>query len=139
MSARDLFEAGRVDEALLTLQIEVRERPEDLNLRVFLFELLVIHGLWERAMGQLEVMTSMEPKAVAFSRLYQPVLKAEMSRKGFFKDDEVPVVFGEPEPWMAQVLHGNGLLAKGQPELAIKVLEQAFGASPRFQDRKSVV
>jgi type VI secretion system protein ImpE len=131
MKAQDLFDAGQVEEALKSLQDEVRQRPGDLDLRVFLFELLAVAGQWERALTQLDVLTSMEPKAVAFARLYQPVVRAEILRAQIAAGGAAPVIFGEPEPWMAEALHGNALLAKGQASPAGQVLQAALNSSPK--------
>jgi type VI secretion system protein ImpE len=131
MKAQELFDAGQVGEALRSLQDEVRQRPGDLDLRVFLFELLAVAGQWERALTQLDVLTSMEPKAVAFARLYQPLARAEILRAQIAAGGAAPVIFGEPELWMAEALHGNALLAKGQVAAAGQALQSALNASPK--------
>ena len=41
--------------ALALLQEQVRARPADAALRVFLFQLLCVRGQWERALNQLKV------------------------------------------------------------------------------------
>ena len=47
MQADELVKAGRLDEALAALQQQVRDRPADAKLRVFLFQLLAVMGRWE--------------------------------------------------------------------------------------------
>ena len=50
-SAEACLREGRLDEALETLQADIRRRPQDKALRVFLFQLLAVNGAWERALA----------------------------------------------------------------------------------------
>ena len=54
MSAEENVRAGRLEQALADLQSEIRKRPGDGKLRVFLFQLLAVTGQRERAFDQLE-------------------------------------------------------------------------------------
>ena len=46
MNAQELLQQAKVAEALAALQNEVRAKPNDSKLRVFLFQLLAITGQW---------------------------------------------------------------------------------------------
>jgi len=46
--------------ALARLQDDVRARPADAKLRVFLFQLLCVLGQWERALNQLKVASELD-------------------------------------------------------------------------------
>src|SRR5262245_55972214 len=130
MNADEHMRAGRVEEALQVLQEEVRSRPEDPKLRTFLFQLLAVMGQWDRAGTQLKLVADLEPSALLFSRVYQPLLQAELMRQDIFAGKTKPVIFGEPEPWMAAVLHGNTLAANGEYPAAQKCLQEALDAAP---------
>ena len=52
--AETALREGRLDEALEALQADIRKKPQDKALRVFLFQLLAVNGAWERALRQLE-------------------------------------------------------------------------------------
>ncbi|MBS1173150.1 MAG: impE, partial [Proteobacteria bacterium] len=54
LSAEDHLRAGDPAAALKLLQDQVRARPGDAKLRVFLFQLLCVLGQWERALNQLD-------------------------------------------------------------------------------------
>ena len=58
MTAKELFQAGRIDEAIETLGIELRSNPTDAQRRTFLFELLCFAGNYDRAEKQLDVLGS---------------------------------------------------------------------------------
>ena len=45
-SAESALRDGRLDEALAMLQVDVRKKPQDKALRVFLFQLLAVNGAW---------------------------------------------------------------------------------------------
>ena len=49
MHAEDLFQAGRLSDAIDALSAELRDRPLDARSRSFLFELLAFAGRHDRA------------------------------------------------------------------------------------------
>ncbi len=55
-TARELFDAGKLNQAIEALGAELREHPTDSQRRTFLFELLCFAGNWDRADKQLDVL-----------------------------------------------------------------------------------
>ena len=49
MTARELFQAGKLSEAITKLSAELRDNPTDVGRRTFLFELLCFAGEYDRA------------------------------------------------------------------------------------------
>jgi type VI secretion system protein ImpE len=49
MNSRELYQAGRLDEAVQALGSELRNDPTDTKRRTFLFELLCFTGEYDRA------------------------------------------------------------------------------------------
>ena len=68
--AEQSLKGGDPVAALAQLQEQVRARPADPKLRVFLFQLLCVLGQWERALNQLNVASSLDPEAVAMAQTY---------------------------------------------------------------------
>ena len=72
MSIADAAESslrhGDVAAALAQLQEQIREKPANAKLRVFLFQLLCVRGEWERALNQLKVASGLDPAALAMLR-----------------------------------------------------------------------
>ncbi|HEY3853915.1 MAG TPA: type VI secretion system accessory protein TagJ [Verrucomicrobiae bacterium] len=130
MQAEDQLRAGRVQEALQTLQEQVRQQPGDVQLRVFLFQLLSVLGQWDRVLTQLKVLGDLDHQALLVSRVYEHVVRAELLRREIFVGKSSPVIFGEPEPWMASLLHGNELAARGDFTAAQECLQEALDAAP---------
>jgi type VI secretion system protein ImpE len=130
MNAQDLARAGRLSESLLQLQEEVRAAPGDEKLRVFLFQLLVVLGKWDRAINQLKVLDGMSAEASMLARIFEPVVHCEMLRVEIFAGKRTPVIFGEPEEWMGLLIKANELTAAGQPGAAAELRARAFEAAP---------
>ncbi|MEN6601313.1 MAG: virulence protein SciE type, partial [Bryobacteraceae bacterium] len=63
MTAKDLFQAGRLEEAVRALGIELRNDPTDQKRRTFLFELLCFDGEYDRAEKQLDILADASKEA----------------------------------------------------------------------------
>ncbi len=98
--------------ALPQLQEAVRANPADAKLRIFLFQLLSVLGQWERALNQLNVAAELDPVALAMAQMYREALHCEVLREQVFEGKKSPVVFGEPEQWLALLI--ESLLLNGQ-------------------------
>ena len=104
MSAVDAIRAGRIEDALLILQKEVRQHPAEQKHRVFLFQLLVVMGQWDRALVQLNVAGELDVANLHMVHAYREALQCEALRQAIFEGRHTPLVFGEPEPWIARMV-----------------------------------
>jgi type VI secretion system protein ImpE len=109
--ARELVRAGDPAAALAALQDQVRKDPANAKLRVFLFQLLCVLGQWERAANQLDVAAELDPITLAMAQMYREALKCERLRAEVFAGRKSPLVFGEPEEWLALLV--EALLVTG--------------------------
>ena len=114
MNTEELVHAGKLEEALASLQEKVRNSPGDARLRVFLFQLLCVMGSWERALTQLQVLAEMDSGSMLLAQIFWPVLHCEALRLEVFSGSRTPVIFGEPEEWMGWLVQADQLLAKGE-------------------------
>ena len=114
MQAEALLRAGHVDEALKELQAAVRASSADGRLRLFLAQLLMVQGAWQRALGQLQVAAQLLPESVPMAHAYRLLIVAEMTRSAVFAGDSTPAVLGEPEAWLARLIDAVGALGRGQ-------------------------
>ena len=121
---------GDVAAALKLLQDEVRSRPTDAKLRIFLFQLLSVTGQWERALNQLNVAATLDPSALAMAQMYREALRCELLRAEVFAGKRSPMVFGEPEQWLALLIESLLLGGRGQAAQAQKLRGEAFDAAP---------
>lgn len=130
MSAHDFLREGQPTEALAALQQEIRANPADAKLRVFLFQLLAVEGQWERAQTQLSVVKDMDAAAVPMAQAYREAIRCELLRQQIFAGKRQPLVFGEPQQWIALLLESLKRLAAGEHEPAQRLRDQAFEEAP---------
>jgi type VI secretion system protein ImpE len=91
MSPRELFQAGKLNEAIEALGAEVRDNPTDARRRTFLFELLCFKGDYARAEKHLNVLADASPDSRVGAVLYFSALHAERLRQDLFERKEYPV------------------------------------------------
>jgi type VI secretion system protein ImpE len=94
MSARELFQAGKLNEAVQALGVEVRDNPTDVRRRTFLFELLCFQGEYDRAEKHLNVLADATPDARMGAVLYFSALHAERVRLDTFQKKDYPPIAG---------------------------------------------
>ena len=133
INAEQSLRDGDPAAALQSLQEQVRAHPNDAKLRIFLFQLLSVLGQWERAMTQLNVAAELDPAALAMAQMYREALHCEALRAQVFEGKKSPMVFGEPEIWLAllieALLHtGRGEHSQSQ-QLSRQALEDAAPSS----------
>jgi type VI secretion system protein ImpE len=116
--------------ALAQLQEQVRAKPGDAKLRVFLFQLLCVLGQWERALNQLKVASSLDPAALAMAQTYGDAVQCEAVRDGVFAGTRSPLVFGEPEGWLALLIESLLRAGRGDEEQSRHLRSRAFEDAP---------
>jgi type VI secretion system protein ImpE len=130
MSAREALRDGDLHRALGILQNEVRASPDDPRHRIFLFQLLSVIGQWDRALTQLGVIRDLDAGSVPMSRTYQEVIRCEILRRGVFAGERSPMILGDPEPWMAQLVEALRISKQGDADAPQKLRDQALEEAP---------
>lgn len=130
-SPEELLAAGDPSAALQALQKKVREHPSEAKLRVFLFQLLSVLGQWERALTQLNVTAELDAAALAMAQMYREALHCEVLRAQVFAGKRSPLLFGEPEQWLALLIE-SGLVVGQRGDLAAarRLRDEAFELAP---------
>jgi len=129
-TAEELFRAGQLAACLAELQSEVRRRPEDTKLRVFLAQLLMITGEWDRALNQLAVAAELDAGALPMKHTYTAAIQCERLRAGVFAGERSPLVLGEPPQWIASMLESLRLQAQGRSSEASEMRARGLDAAP---------
>lgn len=130
MSAEDRLREGQLDEALAELQQQVKREPDKAKHRTFLFQLLTVLGQWERAATQLTVAGELDPTALPMVQTYREALRCEALRREIFAGRRSPLVFGDPQRWLALLIEALQLSAAGEHARAAAVRQEAFDAAP---------
>jgi type VI secretion system protein ImpE len=140
MTARDLLNAGQLDDAVRTLTQEVKAKPADTSQRVFLFELLCFQGDFDRALKQLDVIAAQGsgPDTDLAVQVYRDLIAAERMRHQVFHDGALPKFFLSPPPYADHYVVMVKKLATSPAEAAglLAEAEEKFpAATGTFGDR----
>lgn len=128
--SRELFRAGKLGECLTALQGEVRRAPADAKLRIFLAQLLMLTGDWERAVNQLTVAAELDAEALPMKHTYAAAIQCERLRAAVFAGEKLPLILGDPPPWIAPLLQALPALARGQAQEAAALRARALEDAP---------
>ncbi len=130
MSSQEHLRAGDLDQALTDLQDEIRNDPSNPKLRTYLFQLLAVMGQWERALTQLNVVGDMDSSTLMMVQAYRSALEAEPLRTSIFAGNHTPLVFGEPEGWLAELSEALRLDKDGNLDQAQQLRDKALEDAP---------
>lgn len=126
MIAETLLQNGDPKAAQEALQEEVKKQPADSKLRVFLFQLMAVNGQWKRAQAQLEIAGQLDSEAEPMVMAYKDVINCELHREAVFEGKSKPLIFGEPEEWVAMLVEAQQAFARGEMDLFAELNGQAF-------------
>jgi type VI secretion system protein ImpE len=129
-AAEDSLRKGDLVTALKQLQEQIRARPADAKLRIFLFQMLAAMGQWERGLDQLNMAAQLDPGALAMAQMYREALRCELLRAQVFAGKHSPMVLGEPERWLALLIESTRLAGRGQAAQAAVLRASAFDSAP---------
>ena len=115
---------------LAELQARIREEPQRVDLRIFLFQVYCLLGAWAKAGVQLKVIEELDAEALPMVQTYRTALSCELLRRGVFAGTRTPLVLGDPRDWLAWLLEANRLLALGHVEPAQQWRDKAMAAAP---------
>jgi type VI secretion system protein ImpE len=129
-AAERCLKEGDPAAALARLQDDVRARPSDAKLRVFLFQLLCVLGQWERALTQLKVASELDPLALAMAQMYGDAVRCEAVRDEVFEGRKSPMILGEPDQWLALLIESRLRAGLGDAAQSEDLRQRAFDEAP---------
>lgn len=135
MTSAELVHSGRLEEALAALHDEVRSKPEDTRLRIFLFQLNCVLGRLDKALNQLQAIASLDADTMLLAQIFRPVIACELLRREVFAGERTPLLFGEPMDWVGLLVQANQLVARGEFQAAAELRGRAFEAAPASPGR----
>ncbi|TCO78103.1 type VI secretion system protein ImpE [Plasticicumulans lactativorans] len=134
MSVEERLREGNTEQALAELQAQVRKEPGSVRWRILLFQLLAVHGQWDRALNQLQVVGELDGTAMPMVQTYREALRCEVLRREVFAGRRAPLVFGDPAPWLAWLIEALAQDATA-PAAAQALRAQAFEQAPASTGR----
>jgi type VI secretion system protein ImpE len=130
MPAEPVLRDANVESALHDLTQEVRRKPADSKLRVYLFQLLCVQGQWDRALTQLNTAAELDPLTLVMAQMYREALQCEVFREDVFAGKRLPLVFGEPPEWIGGMIEALRLTGSGEQAAAADLRAHALEAAP---------
>jgi type VI secretion system protein ImpE len=135
MDAEQLIKAADTQAALKALSDQIRAKPADVKLRVFLTQLLCVVGQWERALNQLTVAAELDALAVPMKQVYGEAIRCEGLRADVFAGKRTPMIFGEPDEWLALLIESLLRAGRGEADAAEQLRLRAFDQAPATPGR----
>ena len=129
-AAEAAIRAGDPKAALASLTTAVKAAPANPKLRIFLAQLLCVLGQWERAHTQLNVVADMDSEAGPMREMVGHALRCELLRAAVFSGKRSPMVFGQPDEWLAMLIESLLQSGQGKSEMADQLASRAFDAAP---------
>ncbi len=128
MTAKELFQAGKLGEAIQALGVELRANPADAKRRTFLFELLCFAGEYDRAERQLDILADTSKEAGMGSLIYRSALHAERMRGAMFANKTYPL--DSDPPAVGGTLNGEPFetIEDGDPRIGARLEVFAAGS-----------
>ncbi|HEV2864860.1 MAG TPA: type VI secretion system accessory protein TagJ [Pyrinomonadaceae bacterium] len=123
--ARELLKEGRLADAIEAVTRDVKAQPSDETRRMFLFELLLFAGQWERAQKQLDAAAGRDAQSEAGAQVYRNNLNAMRARERLWDEGLVPHFISEPPQEVKLHLAAIGEWRAGRPGEARKLLAEA--------------
>ena len=108
----------------------MRARPAYFKLRGFLAELGCVLEKWERARNQLSVAAGLDAVAVPMQQVYGDAIRCEGLLRAVFAGERTPMVFGQPDAWLACLLESMLRAGRGEDAAAESLRQQAFEEAP---------
>ncbi len=133
MNASELFQAGRLGEAIAAATDQVKRNPTDASRRGLLAELLCFAGELEKADRQLDALGELDPQSVLGITMFRQLIRAEQARRQFFTEGRVPELLDQPGERLELHLAASIRIREGQQGEAAALLARAEELRPRSQ------
>jgi type VI secretion system protein ImpE len=116
--------------ALSQLTDEIRQKPSDFKKRVYLVQLLCVLGQWSRALNQLTVAAELDALAIPMKQVYSDAIQGEGLRVEVFSGKRSPMLFGQPDEWIALLIESLMQGGQGASALSESLRSRAFENAP---------
>jgi type VI secretion system protein ImpE len=129
MEAEALLQSGDIAGARASLAALLRREPGNPKARQFFWQLVALHGEWEKAGSQLQALATAEPKAMMMAGVYNQALAAMLVREAVWAGRERPQSIVGTEPWVEGLLDSLHATTVQAPDAEARVAA-ALDAAP---------
>lgn len=127
MTPGQLFQAGKLRDALTAALEVVKKKPTDTDARGQLIELLFFVGDLERADKHLETIGQQDVNAQVGVSLLRQLVRAETARQQFYREGRLPEFLSEPSDALKLHLEASIAVREGNLAVAAAKLAEAEG------------
>ena len=117
MTARELFDAAKLNDAIAAALEDVKKAPTDTGKRGFLAELLCFAGDLERADKQLDALGHQDPQVMVGVSLFRQLIRAEQARQQFYTEGRLPEFLNQEVTPTCAPSRSRAVLAQGARRL----------------------
>lgn len=121
----DLFQSGKLTDALAAATNAVRNKPTDVGARSLLCELLCFCGEFDRAEKQLDATLQTDPQTMAGVSLLKHLIRSELGRREVYRQGRVPEFLTIPTEAQKKRLEALLCLRNGQSADAARLVSEA--------------
>lgn len=132
-TVKELLDAGRLQAAIDEQTSRVKAQPADVQQRIFLFELLLFAGDWDRAERQADAIAHQSMEAGLGVQVYRNNIKCERDRSRLFSGGLRPNFIADPPAYVALHLDAINRLREGNLVEARETLARAEEERPAFE------
>lgn len=133
-AADELIKAGNLAQAKVEILETVKRAPQDQGARMYLFQLLLVTGEWEKALIHLRALAQISAEAQMLATVYNGLIETEKSRTLAYAGKlDVPFLISKPA-WSDDFTASFKLIGKGEIDeglnrraLALEVAAEAPG------------
>lgn len=130
MTPSELFQAGKLADAVAAALDTVKKNPMDTSRRALLGDLLCYQGDWERADKQFDAISTQDTQLAIGVGLIRQILRAESARAEFYSVGRAPEVVEEVSPRMQLHLLASIACREANWAEAARLLEEAEAMRP---------
>ncbi|WP_232280419.1 type VI secretion system accessory protein TagJ [Sphingomonas sp. PAMC 26605] len=121
-----------VDAIIVNLIDDIRKRPADQRSRMYLFQLLCVEGMWDKAGAQLRTLAQLSPEAQMLAAGYGQAIAGEVTRAACFAGKGEATLLVDPDGWAADLVAAIEAEAAGYIARSVQLRSDAFDRCPLF-------
>ncbi len=130
MTPSELFQAGKLADAVVTAIDGVKKHPADLARRGWLADLLCFQGEWERADKQFDTISTQDTQVAVAIGMIRQLIRAETARSEFYSLGRPPEVISEVSPRLRLHLAASLAFREEKVTEAAQLLAEAEALRP---------
>lgn len=116
--------AGKLQECQTEVITRLKQSPDDVELRICLFQLFCLTAQLDRALGQLTALAELSDQTLAMKNTYQSIIQAEQTRLQVFMGQQTVTIFGSSPAWCEHYVKAlqnycTNQLSQSQQDIAI--------------------